>query len=165
VEVMRETAPQLRFEWCITARATRRGGPAGWKEGYPGDDVVDIISMDTYDEYQPTWEGLRDGEAGLREFREFAIARGKIEAYPEWGCSVNTSAQGGGDNAAFVENLTAWFQSRPGGVLYQAYWNVSSGGPNAILFSLTSETPVPKAAAAFRRLYSQMRRPESESLD
>jgi hypothetical protein len=164
VQVMREVAPALRFEWCVTARASRRGGPAGWTEGYPGDDVVDIISMDVYDEYQPTWEGLRDGEAGLREFREFAMARGKPEAYPEWGCSVNAGAQGGGDNAEFVQQLADWFQGRPGGVLYQAYWNVSTGGPNAAIFGVAS-LPVPNAAAAYRRLFGAVAGPSEPAVE
>jgi hypothetical protein len=161
---MRATAPALRFEWCVSARASRKGGPAAWTEGYPGDDVVDIISMDTYDEYQPSWESLRDGEAGLRDLREFAIAHGKPEAYPEWGCSINASAQGGGDNVLFVERMAEWFQGRPGQVVYQAYWNVSTGGPNAAIFGTPSLT-VPNAAAAFRRLFSRVAAPSAPTLE
>ncbi len=164
VQIMKETAPELRISWCVTARASRRGGPAIWTEGYPGDDVVDVISMDTYDEYCPTWESLRDGEAGLREFRDFAIAHHKLEAYAEWGCSVNEGAQGGGDNATFVENLAGWFRGRPGGVLYQAYWNVSSGGPNAAIYP-ESTTVVPQAAAAYRKVFGAISGPARKALE
>lgn len=163
VMTMRTVTPELRFDWCVSSRCSRKGGPAVWTDGYPGDDVVDIISMDTYDEYQPSWQALLDGEAGLREFREFAIARGKPEAYPEWGCSVNASAQGGGDNVAFVENMAEWFQGRPGKVVYQAYWNVSTGGPNAPLFGVQL-VPVPNAAAAYRRLFSRVAAPSVPTL-
>jgi hypothetical protein len=161
VETMRKVAPALRIEWCISAGASRRGGPATWKDGYPGDDVVDIISMDCYDEHRSSWESLLNGEAGLRELREFAIAHGKPEAYPEWGCSTNASAKGGGDNAKFVERMAAWFAARPGGVLYQAYWNTSAGGPNAAIFG-TATLRVPKAAETYRRLFRAELPPISE---
>jgi hypothetical protein len=152
VKTMRAVAPALRFEWCVTARASRRGGPAPWTAGYPGDDVVDIISMDCYDEYHASWDALLKGEAGLRELREFAIAHGKPEAYPEWGCSTNKSARGGGDNSDFVERMAAWFAGRPGEVLYQAYWNTASGGPNAAIHGEKS-VRVPKAAATYQRIF------------
>lgn len=154
VHVMRRAAPDLRFEWCVSSRAVRKGGPAHWTEGYPGEDVVDIISMDTYDEYNMTWKSLLEGEAGLRELREFAIAHGKPEAYPEWGCSTNSSAQGGGDNVEFIEKMAEWFEGRPGGVLYQAYWNTGGRGPNAAIHGPNARG-VPRAAAAFRRIFGQ----------
>lgn len=151
VQAMRKVAPALRFDWCVSSRASRKGGPAAWTDGYPGDDVVDIISMDTYDEYQPNWDTLLNGEAGLRELREFAIKHDKPEAYPEWGCSTNRSAKGGGDNVSFVEHMAEWFRGRPGGVLYQAYWNTSSGGPKGAIFG--DRSVLPNAAAGYHRLF------------
>lgn len=151
VKVMREIAPDLRIEWCISSRAPRRDG-AAWTEGYPGDDVVDVISMDVYDEYNMTWDTLLKGEAGLQELRAFAIARNKLEAYPEWGCSTNSKAQGGGDNVWFIERMAEWFAARPGKVLYHGYWNTSAAGPNAAIHT-SKPTLVPNAAAAYRRLF------------
>lgn len=152
VRVMRAVAPELRFEWCVTCKASRRGGPARWDEGYPGDDVVDIVSLDIYDEYVRGWDDLLRGEGGLQEFREFAIAHDKPEAYPEWSCSTNPKSRGRGDNAAFVENMAAWFRGRPGKVVYQAYWNTNADGPKARLFG-KRPTRVPRAAATYRRLF------------
>ena len=150
-QVMRRAAPGLRFEWCVACRASRKGGPAEWTEAYPGDDVVDIISMDVYDEHEPNWKSLVEGEAGLRELRAFARERGKPEAYPEWGCSTNRSARGRGDNPEFIENMARWFAEGEGRVLYQAYWNTSSGGPNAAIHG--PALSVPNAARAFRRVF------------
>jgi hypothetical protein len=154
VQRMRAAAPGLRFEWNVSCRASRRGGPAAWTEGYPGDDVVDIISMDVYDEWISSWASMRDGEAGLNEFRNFAISHNKPEAYPEWGCSTNSSAQGGGDNPTFVENMKNWFAGRPGQVLYHGYWNTSAGGPNAAVYASSGSVLVPNAASTYRRLFS-----------
>lgn len=161
VQVMRKEASTLRFEWNVSYRCSRRGGPAHWTEGYPGDDVVDIISMDVYDEWN-TWTSLRDGEAGLKELRDFAIAHNKPEAYSEWSCSTKKTA-GGGDNPAFIANMAAWMAARPGGVLYQAYWNVYSGGPNGAVYG--SVVNVPKAAAAFKSHFSFPSAPSSLAVE
>lgn len=150
VSVMKNEASTLRFEWNISYRSSRRGGPAHWTEGYPGDDVVDIISMDVYDEWY-SWESLRDGEAGLKEMRDFAIAHNKPEAYTEWSCSTKKTA-GGGDSPAFIANMAAWMAARPDGVLYQAYWNVGSGGPNGAIYGSTVN--VPNAAAKFKQVFT-----------
>jgi hypothetical protein len=152
VQLLRTAAPGVRIEWNITCRASRRGGPAVWTEGYPGDDVVDIVSMDVYDEWT-TWTDKMNGEAGLLQFREFAVQHNKPEAYTEWGCSTNTSAKGGGDNPLFIENMAKWFAARPGKVVYQAYWNTMSGGPKAAIQGV-SPVPVPNAAAAYRRFFT-----------
>lgn len=160
VQVMRKEASTLKFEWNISYRSSHRGGPALWTEGYPGDDVVDIISMDVYDEWF-SWTNLRDGEAGLRELRAFAIAHNKPEAYSEWSCSTKSS--GGGDSPAFIANMAAWFAERPDGVLYHAYWNVSSGGPNGAIQG--SKVNVPNAGAEFRRQFSLPSAPVSLTVD
>lgn len=152
VQVMREAAPGLRFEWCVSMGATRRGGPAEWTEGYPGDAWVDIISMDVYDQWM-TWDMMLNGPAGLRALREFAILRGKPEAYPEWSCSTNQNAKGGGDNVAFIENMARWFAGRPGGVLYHGYWNTNADGPRGAIYGAPT-VYVPNAAKAYRRLFT-----------
>lgn len=151
VATMRAVAPRLRFEWCVSCRAPRRGG-AHWTDGYPGDDVVDLVSMDVYDQWAPDWTAIVEGDAGLREFRAFALKHGKLEAYPEWGCSFDMKSQGGGDNPRFVEAMAAWIAARPGGVLYHAYWNTSAGGPRGVLHGRGAGR-APAAAAAYHRLF------------
>jgi hypothetical protein len=157
VQIMKRVAPGLRFEWCISCRATPKTG-VDWREGYPGDDVVDIVSMDVYDEWTPTWEEKVNGGAGLHEFRAFAIAHDKPEAYPEWSCS--TSSHGNGDNAAFIQHMANWFAERPGGVLYQAYWNSNSGAPRAAV-QTAAGARVPLAAAAYLSLFGVPATPQA----
>lgn len=152
-QLIRQQAPGIRFDWCVSCGASHRGGPALWTDGYPGDDVVDIVSMDVYDQWWSSWTAMRDGEAGLGEFRNFAVLHQKPEAYPEWSCSTDLGSHGGGDNPTFVQNLAAWFAARPGQVVYHGYWNTSNDGPNAAIYG-TDPILVPNAAAAYQRIFT-----------
>lgn len=145
VYIMRTAAPKLRFEFCISNIANRGTGGAKWTAGYPGDDVVDVISMDIYDHWN-TWDRMVNGDGGLAEMRSFAIQHNKPEAYAEWSCS--TTKNGHGDNPAFISNMSNWMSARAGKVLYQAYWNTESGA-NAVLYR-SAGTIVPKAAAMYK---------------
>jgi hypothetical protein len=149
VLLMRKEAPQLRFEWNL-AREGERG--FDWKRAYPGNDVVDIVSMDVYDQYTHGWDDIRNGPGGLTTFRAFAKANKKPEAYTEWGLS--TSAHGRGDDPEFVEGMHAWFNAPDANVLYQAYWNTRSGGPNAAL-SGPDAGNVPVSTVRFRSLFGK----------
>jgi hypothetical protein len=145
---MRTIAPELRFDFNISNLAARGTTGAKWTEGYPGDDVVDVISADVYDHYN-RWAEMMAGDAGLYELREFAKARKKPEAFAEWACAV--TAHGHGDNAGFIRAMSAWMAARPGKVLYHAYWN-STEGAGALLLGASSGLLV-DAAATFRRIY------------
>jgi hypothetical protein len=74
-----------------------------WTSCYPGDDVVDIIGMDSYD--QPPGAGFEEyveQPYGLRDQVEFAAARRKPVSYPEWGLYDH------GDNPAYIEAMLDW---------------------------------------------------------
>ncbi|MFG2794329.1 glycoside hydrolase family 26 protein [Streptomyces sp. NPDC048419] len=100
VTLMR-AVPGQRFRFDF---APSRGRDAiAWTQCYPGDDTVDIIGMDAYD--QPT--GLPFDEQvtepyGLQQQVDFAKAHGKPISYPEWGLFRN------GDNAAYMRRMLAW---------------------------------------------------------
>lgn len=149
VAVMRRVSPDLRFDWTTDFQSH---SASDWTLAYPGDDVVDIMSMDVYDEYNGGWSDIESAQAGLIAFRAFAIAHGKPEAYPEWGCS--TGSHGHGDSPDFVERFHAWLGSATGPVLYQAYWNTNLGGPDAAIQGVNAGR-VPAAAAKYRALFSQ----------
>ncbi|OEV29515.1 hypothetical protein AN219_16235, partial [Streptomyces nanshensis] len=75
-----------------------------WTECYPGDDVVDIIGMDTYD--QPAgmpFEEQVNEPYGLQAQVDFAREHGKAISYPEWGLFRN------GDNPEYVRRMLDWF--------------------------------------------------------
>lgn len=134
VGVMRAVPGQsFQFDW------NRANGPAGtnlsYADHYPGDDVVDIISLDAYDAmYQDTtsspevrWNFVLNQAYGLNAFRDFAVARGKPMAIPEWGLwKTGNDIGGAGDNPYYIDKMADWFRdNRP---LYQAYFNSNDDG-------------------------------------
>ncbi|MFF8671833.1 glycoside hydrolase family 26 protein [Streptomyces sp. NPDC015242] len=93
--------PGQKFRFDFTPSRGRDAVP--WTQCYPGDDTVDIIGMDAYD--QP--RGMSFDEQvkepyGLREHVEFAKAHGKAISFPEWGLFRN------GDNADYMKRMLAW---------------------------------------------------------
>ncbi|WLW54882.1 glycoside hydrolase family 26 protein [Streptomyces sp. YU58] len=93
--------PGQKFKFDFTPTRGRDAIP--WTQCYPGDDTVDIIGMDSYD--QPT--GLSFDEQikepyGLQEHVDFAKAHKKPISYPEWGLFRN------GDNAEYMRRMLAW---------------------------------------------------------
>ncbi|MEU4084170.1 glycosyl hydrolase [Streptomyces aureus] len=95
------SVPGQRFRFDFAPSRGRDAVP--WTECYPGDDTVDIIGMDAYD--QPS--GLSFEEQvkepyGLQEQVDFAKAHGKSISYPEWGLYRN------GDNPTYMRDMLAW---------------------------------------------------------
>ncbi|MFF0157597.1 glycosyl hydrolase [Streptomyces sp. NPDC005263] len=100
VNAMR-SVPGQEFRFDFTPSRGRDAIP--WTECYPGDDTVDIIGMDTYD--QP--RGISFDEQvtepyGLQAHVDFAQSHNKPISYPEWGLFRN------GDNAEYMRRMLAW---------------------------------------------------------
>ncbi|MER6709444.1 glycoside hydrolase family 26 protein, partial [Streptomyces fumanus] len=99
--------PGQRFRFDFAPSRGRDAVP--WTECYPGDDTVDIIGMDSYD--QP--HGMPFDEQvtepyGLQAHVDFAREHGKPVSYPEWGLFRN------GDNAEYMRRMLAWMdEHRP----------------------------------------------------
>lgn len=149
VHVMRSKCNVLRFEWNINW-----GGTFDWTTAYPGDDVVDVIGNDLYDQYNKGWDNILNHYEGLTFFRNFALQHGKPEAYSEWGVSTQPSPVGHGDDTAYVQNMYDWIRS--GNVLYANYWNTSSGGPDGVIYSDSSmRVTVPRSAALYKSLFGR----------
>ncbi|MGQ0575121.1 MAG: glycoside hydrolase family 26 protein [Pseudonocardia sp.] len=116
-----------------------------WTECYPGDDVVDIIGMDTYD--QPsggTWEDFVSEDYGLQDHVDFATQRGKPISFPEWGLFRN------GDNPEYIRNMVAWIRSHD--TVYSTYTNYC---PHTVL-ALGPESNTcanPQSAAALQEAF------------
>ncbi|MFG2132327.1 glycoside hydrolase family 26 protein [Streptomyces sp. NPDC048751] len=99
--------PGQRFKFDFTP--TRGLDDVPWTQCYPGDDTVDVIGMDSYD--QPTGmsfdEQVRE-PYGLQRHVDFAKAHGKPVSYPEWGLFRN------GDNVEYMRRMLAWMdEHRP----------------------------------------------------
>ncbi|MEU2832044.1 glycosyl hydrolase [Streptomyces lavendulae] len=92
---------RFRFDF-----APNRGVDAiAWTKCYPGDDVVDVIGMDSYD--QPPGDSFDEQVTqpyGLQQQVDFARAHGKPISYPEWGLFRN------GDNPEYMGRMLEWIQ-------------------------------------------------------
>ncbi|UUU22203.1 glycoside hydrolase family 26 protein [Streptomyces sp. DSM 40750] len=95
------SVPGQKFRFDFTPSRGRDAVP--WTQCYPGDDTVDIIGMDTYD--QP--RGVSFDEQvkepyGLQAQVDFAKSHNKPISYPEWGLFRN------GDNVEYMRRMLAW---------------------------------------------------------
>ncbi|MEV5611053.1 glycosyl hydrolase [Streptomyces sp. NPDC052225] len=100
VTVMR-SVPGQKFRFDFTPSRGRDAVP--WTECYPGDDVVDIVGMDSYD--QPEGKSFDEQVSepyGLQAQVDFATKHGKPISYPEWGLFRN------GDNSEYMKRMLAW---------------------------------------------------------
>ncbi|MGR8008714.1 glycosyl hydrolase [Streptomyces hypolithicus] len=104
------SVPGQKFRFDFAPNRGRDAVP--WTECYPGDDVVDIIGMDSYD--QPpgqTFDEHVSDPYGLQKQVDFAAEHNKAISYPEWGLFRN------GDNPEYMRRMLDWMdQHRP---LYQ----------------------------------------------
>ena len=114
VHAMRTVPGQrLRFEFAPT-----RGADAHpWPDCYPGDDVTDVIGMDSYDmagsdpgRTAPFSSYVHEPYGLLAQVR-FAAAHHKPVSYPEWGMYDR------GDDPEFVRRMLAWADTHD--TLYQ----------------------------------------------
>jgi hypothetical protein len=138
VEAFRSVSNRFRFEWNVNIRETRMN-PV---DAYPGDDYVDVISMDFYynTKWNPTnpvqaWNEMVSSQYGLQWLEDFAAAHKKPTAYPEWG--VNFDGAG-----PYIKKAAQWFSEH--NVLYQSIWNSNDAFPGKL-----SKNQYPQASAAY----------------
>ncbi|GGX09904.1 hypothetical protein GCM10010297_34330 [Streptomyces malachitofuscus] len=102
VKTMR-AVPGQKFRFDFTPSRGRDAVP--WTECYPGDDTVDIVGMDSYD--QPagrSFDEQVEEPYGLQAHVDFAKAHNKPISYPEWGLFRN------GDNPEYMRRMLAWME-------------------------------------------------------
>lgn len=169
-------AEKLRFCW----------NPAlGWQQfpstqAWPGDEYVDIVGLDVYDDsWQrdtyplPTdatpeevdkrrnkaWdEAIWNASYGLKSWRDFALEHKKPFAIPEWGASNREDGHGGGDNPLFIERMHAFICDPANKVYFHCYFDVQAGdGHHHLSPGLKNNevTDFPKSAARFTALFAR----------
>ncbi|MGP4004514.1 glycoside hydrolase family 26 protein [Streptomyces sp. 8N706] len=137
------SVPGQRFRFDF---APSRGKDAiGWTECYPGDDVVDIIGMDSYD--QPpgkSFDEQVEQPFGLRAQVEFAERHNKPTSYPEWGLFRY------GDNPRYMRRMLQWISENP-----PEYHTITDYCPHGVWRCAEN----PRASRVFRALqHSRPRR-------
>jgi hypothetical protein len=118
-------------------------------QAYPGDDVVDVIGEDVYDQSWISnytdpgsrWDNIANSAWGLNDAVAFAKKHNKPYAFPEWGVGTRPDGHGGGDDPLFVANMKPFVQNAE----YAGYWDFHAPDFNGVL----SGAPQPGALAAF----------------
>ena len=148
---------------------------------WPGNDYVDIVGSQYYDRCPPvpaadryTFEarldtrGYSNNPAGPRAWLEYAKAKGKPWAVPEWGIGGPREGcvEPGIDNPYFIRKMYEFFWDNAADIAYEAYFN-EIGGDDADfgtheLFALTPANP-PAHATGYRE-YVERHNPRSAEM-
>lgn len=124
---------------------------------YPGDDVVDIIAMDIYNQswrpqdvdFAVRWKYFEDQPYGLNWMARFAAQHKKPMALPEWGTGTRPDGHGFGDDPAFIEKMADWIEAN--NVAFHGYWDYPASDYNAQI----SDGSKPAAGEAFKRRFGK----------
>lgn len=140
ISTMRNVEGQeFLFDWNVNNGS---GNAYDAVDYYPGDEWVDFIGVDTYDQSgavypipedcvdecaqdlrEQAWEEhIYGGERGLRFWSQFAADHGKQMSIPEWGVWDRVDGTGGGDNPYYIEQMAAFINDPSNRVGYQAYF-------------------------------------------
>jgi hypothetical protein len=158
-------APHARIDWTVNAHTTLPNGAGGDPfKAYPGDDVVDVVGVDTYDQYPPSPTSAAFAEQcdaqsptpGMCTVIAFAARHRKLFSVPEWGVVGRDSGAGragaaGGDNPNYVDEMGAIFKRYSYMLAYEAYYNDSE--PNNVRSSLVSPDLQPRSSRAYQELW------------
>ena len=176
VLAMRAAQPANQWKFVLNT-ATNWRSRTYLEAVWPGDAYVDLVGIDLYDQswalntypYPATCDAAcrltRQQTAWnqhlwyLTTVRDFAVARGKAMAIPEWGVAIRPDGHGGGDNPYFVQRMHEFIAAPGNYVAYHAYWNVSAGDIDGRLTeAVTGDNPsgptrFPESATTFARLF------------
>ncbi len=169
--ILRQALPEVYVVWSPN-NGDHSGVPV--EDYYPGDDVVDVVGPDYYDDgttgatvdiaawnaESTEWRG--GSPLGIEAWRQFAAKHGKPISMPEWGLKPD----GGSDHPVWIQAVNAWAnkhantatwqigQSIPssasGRLLYCSYFNVPLGGQTG--FTIHGYGANPQSEAVFRTL-------------
>lgn len=121
--------PDPTLCWCVNAHYSQNPPSHNAMELYPGDAWVDGVGLDAYDHWPPSrtkaeFDAQINATGGLNYWWNFARAHNKIFGVGEWGVVSGSGANGGGDNANYVQWMYDWFVDHAGkGLAYEYYFN------------------------------------------
>jgi len=141
----------FRFDWCSAQGYLQI--PAD--KVYPGDDYVDIIGRDTYNQTwasnantpEQRWNDLLTQPYGLNWLAEFARKHNKPISIPEWATGTRPDGHGGGDDGFFIERMAQWMDQN--NVIYHSYWDYPAKDYNGKL----SDGSKPQAGQALLQAF------------
>ena len=156
VSAIRSTDPQARIDWALNAHS-----PGGFT-AYPGDAYVDIIGIDSYDQWPASTSDAAFAQqcaaaTGLCSVIAFARAHGKQFSVPEWGLvsksdtGAGRAGAAGGDNPVYIRNMYNTFKANKDVLAYESYFNNSEAGN--VHSSLVNPNENPQGAATYASLW------------
>ncbi len=150
VSTVSAIAPDLRFDWNVNAGPGSSVRDAA--AAYPGDDYVDIVGIDAYDQYpgvtsEADWQVHYSGSYGLKHWADFARAHHKPFSVPEWGVYPARGSDSGGDNPLYISKMLSFFKANASSLAYEAYFNCAESYVKSSLFGPVQN---PRAAAAYK---------------
>lgn len=148
-------ATSVQFDWCVNKG--NQSNTNGWA-AYPGDDYVDILGVDFYDYWDPSFTDAQfNGNAAkvpsLNDVAAYCTAHGKQIALDEWGLAHD--AYGGNDNPFFIQKVWNWISAHAGLLAYETTYD-DKGAPDTLHHKLSSpegDTWNPQAGALYKRLW------------
>jgi hypothetical protein len=157
---IKSTDPEAILDWTINSKFTPSDSCMGDATlCYPGDQYVDYIGIDNYDEYPPStktpFDTIAKAQGGLDWIYDFAVKHHKHFSVSEWGVVSGAGANGGGDNPAFVQNMWNWFEAHASIGLYESYFSIPSEVDSKIIDNTTGACGCdnPMASARYRMLW------------
>jgi hypothetical protein len=149
---------QFKFDWCPNASSSTA---VNIPLAYPGDNYVDIIGLDAYDQsyvhtsYADRWNDQLNYAYGIQWQKKFATEHGKQISFPEWGVvhRYDYVELSGEDNPYYIQKMYDWMNalpaSGPGSLAYHAYFEVdASDGAHRLMLG-----QFPNSAAMFKKLF------------
>jgi hypothetical protein len=150
VTAMRSVSGEhFRFVWNPDSGAFTESGYSV-AAAYPGNDYVDVIGLDAYDQswatpQTPTNAWSSTSLPSLTAAQQFASAEGKPLAFPEWGVTIRSDGHGLGDDPYYINHMVSWMETGSNDVAFESYFDDSTGGVN----SLITGGSFPESLAAF----------------
>jgi hypothetical protein len=166
----------FKFIWNPIDSSNSSCAGANLENFYPGDNYVDMVSLDTYDGIggdtsdAARWTDMANGvnTGGWTAVTPDAINGQKFEGYgmdwlaafgkahdkevglPEWGLESSGENGGGGDDAYFITQMANWIKANATGPVI--FWNDGGGTLQLDIPNYTSGG-TPNASAAFKSAF------------
>lgn len=184
VKTMRAVPGAEGLKFCWNPTLGDQQFPAD--EAWPGEEFVDYVGVDVYDEtwtadtypwpadataaeierrQKKAWEDwIVRSPRGLAFWTKFAKDHKKPLAIPEWGLVWSDHQHGGLDNPYFIERMHAFLTDPANGVAFHCYFDINETdhghqlSPGVEGTGKEEGTRFPKSARRFRELFGK--RPE-----
>jgi hypothetical protein len=131
---IRSVNPDVVIDWTINAHGTPDEACDGVSTNcYPGDDVVDIIGIDNYDQ-GPSADDEADflriagAPDGLDWIHDFAVEHDKPFSVGEWGVAPGSDWNDNGENPEFIRWMHNWFADHASTLAYETYFTNCQDG-------------------------------------